>query len=124
MERAELLERLAQELTAEFGARFPATDYVVDSIPFYGNRTLKHFDIAADPEAIICEVMQALVAMKTRGQLRFHNDDFAIGVNDRSKILDLPPCMISIGADASSNREKITFRFDVEITAGKTRVSP
>lgn len=126
MEHAALLELLEQELIVAFGARFPATDYAVDSIPFYGNRMLKHFDITADPGAIIREVMQSLVAMKTRGQLRFHkfhNDDFSIPVG-WSRVLVLPPCMISIGADASSNREKITFRFDVEITAGKTRVFP
>src|SRR5476651_2527528 len=116
MDNAALLELLAQELTTAFGARFAVTDYTVDSIPFYGERTLKHFDIAANPGAIIRDVLQALVAMKARGQLRFHNDDFPMAGDDRSRIVALPPCVISIYCDAPNTREKITFRFDLEVT--------
>jgi hypothetical protein len=124
MEHAAHLELLAQELTAAVGARFTPSDYTVDSIPIYGTRTLQQFDIAADPEAIIREVMHALIAMKARGQLRFHNDDFPTAGDDRSRIVATPPCVISICSDAPNTREKIAFRFDVEVTAGRTRVAP
>ena len=124
MERAALLELLAQELTAAFGARFTPTDYTVDSIPFYGKRTLEHFDIAADPGVIIRDVMQALAAMKARGKLRFHNDDFPMAGEDRSRIVAMPPSVISIYFDAPTTREKITFRFDVEVSPGQTPVAP
>jgi alanine dehydrogenase len=124
MEHAALPELLAQKLTAAFGTRFTPTDYTVDSIPFYGKRTLEHFDIAADPGVIIRDVMQALVAMKARGKLRFHNDDFPTAAEDRSRIVAVPPCVISICNDTPTAQEKITFRFDVEVTAGQTRVAP
>ena len=124
MEHSALLELLAHELTAAFGARFATNDYSVDSIPFYGERTLKRYDIAGEPGAIIRDVMQALVAMKARGQLRFHNDDFPTQSGEQLNILNLPPCVISIGSEATDAREKITFRFDVEVTAGQTRIAP
>ena len=124
MEHSALLELLAHELTAAFGARFATNEYSVDSIAFYGERTLKQFDIGADPGAIIRDVMQALVAMKARGQLRFHNDDFPIQSSEQVKILNLPPCVILIGSDSPGTREKITFQFDVEVTAGQTRIAP
>ena len=124
MEHAALLELLAQELTAAFGTRFTPTDYAVDSIPFYGKRTLEHFDIAADPGVIIRDVMRALADMRVRGKLRFHNDDFSTAGDDRSRIVATPPCVISICFDAPNTREQITFRFDVEVTAGQTRVAP
>ena len=94
----------------------------MDSIPFYGSRTLKAFDIAANPDAVIRDVMQALAAMKARGQLRFHND-FPAG-DAQSVILAVPPCVISIGSESANARETITFRFDLEVTPGRTRVAP
>ena len=39
MKHSELLQLLAQDLYAAFSACFPASDYTVDSIPFYGKRT-------------------------------------------------------------------------------------
>ena len=124
MKHSELLELLAHELSAAFVARFTVADYTVDSIPFYGSRTLKTFDIAANPDAIIREVMQALAILKARGQLRFHNDDFPAAGNPLSVILAVPPCMITIGSGSPNARETITFRFDLEVTAGRTRVVP
>jgi len=124
MEHAALLDLLAKELTAAFGASFTPADYTVDSIPFYGKRTLVHFDISGDPSVIIRDVMQALAAMKARGKLRFHNDDFPAAGEDRSRIVATPPCIILIGIDAPSTRERIAFRFDVEVTAGQTRGAP
>ena len=91
MKHSELLELLAHDLSAAFSACFPASDYTVDSIPFYGKRTLKHFDIEADPGAIIRDVMQTLTVLKARGQLRFHNDDFPAAGDDRLRILATPP---------------------------------
>ena len=124
MKHSELLELLAHELSAAFNARFAAADYTVDSIPFYGLRTLKAFDIAANPDAVIRDVIQALAAMKARGQLRFHNDDFPAAGDAQSVILAVPPCVISIGPGPANARETITFRFDVEVTPGRTRVAP
>ena len=68
--------------------------------------------------------MQALAAMKARGQLRFHNDDFPAAGDAHSVILATPPCVISIGSEPDKARETITFRFDVEVTPGRTRVAP
>ena len=124
MKHSELLELLAHELSAAFIARFTAADYTVDSIPFYGSRILRAFDIAANPDAIIRDVMQSLAAMKARGQLRFHNDDYPAARDAQSAILVVPPCMISIGSGPDNARETITFRFDVEVTPGRTRVAP
>ena len=124
MKHSELLELLAHELSVAFKARFAAADYTLDSIPFYGTRTLKSFDIAANPDAVIRDVMQGLAAMKARGQLRFHNDDFPAAGDAQKAILTVPPCVISICFGSANARETITFRFDVEVTPGRTRVAP
>ena len=121
MKHSELLELLAHDFSAAFIARFTAADYKVDSIPFYGSRTVRTFDIAANPDAIIRDVMQGLSGMKARGQLRFHNDDFPSAGDAQSVILTVPPCVISIVSGSANSREIITFRFDVEVTAGRTR---